>query len=148
MKASKSTIDVNEQFVGVLLSPLWWGGRSHPEMIEVDPNDEIEIRKIIRAEIVPHFSNYKNESQHKIKDSLRWLLNIGEKSSTQEVVHQSESLFVRIFSTNGYAIELPNEPKDFYFWLWDELFGSEKWQTNTDHYRRRADTAFINSLEL
>lgn len=148
MSATKPTIEVNEHFVAILLSPLWWGGRSHPEMIEVDPDDEIEIRKIIRAEIIPHYANYNNESKYKIKESLRWLLNTDEESSTNRVVQQSECLFVRIFSINGYAIELPKNPKSFYLWLWDELFGSEKWQTDICQYRRRADTTFINSLEL
>jgi hypothetical protein len=71
-------------------------------------------RLLIRQFIKPTFEALTNESQKACKDSLRYFLTTGHAPFDAILSAQQE-----------FPIDPPGDPKDFFIWIWEELFPNE-----------------------
>jgi hypothetical protein len=78
------------------------------------PDDENGTRRIIRLLIKPDFEGLRPEAQQQLKDSLRYYLTTEEADFYDILDLQYE-----------WPIEPPTNAKDFFLWIWDELFPNQ-----------------------
>lgn len=95
-------------------------------MLSLNPNDERVMRDFIRRRTVPCYRSASENFRLHVKESLRWILSGGYEREHPEADRSGfEELFAR---DQESCIEPPDNPRDFYLWLWEELFGDEPWQ--------------------
>lgn len=95
-------------------------------MLSLNPNDEQMMRNFLRKRTVPCYQATGESFRTHVKESLRWMLSGGYEREHPEAQRSSfEDLFA---SDQESCIEPPDNPRDFYVWLWEELFGNEPWQ--------------------
>ena len=81
--------------------------------IGTDPNDEVEVKKLIRSWIVPSLYAYERQKP----------LLFSELKAALEEVLNSESIQVSdIFYNDDNLFEMPDVPKNYYCWVWEVLF--------------------------
>lgn len=107
---------VNPVFIDYLLNPLVGGADSDEETLKyrnVDPNDEIAIKMIIKSVLKPEFEQQPNAFKEASKKALSYYL-------TTDKIN-----FGRVFNSNLLAFDHPTNPKDFFYWIWEIFFGEE-----------------------
>lgn len=105
------------------------------ELSDADVNNEEEVRAIIREKVVPHFQSYTEDSQRKIKDSLKYFICTNNPSID------------RLFPAFHLPFEPPESAQSFFSIVWEEFFGSTlKCSVDPDQYEEKNDDDFINSL--
>ena len=142
-------IEVNDYFVGVLLEVFAGFDSDYTEedLLKIEPDDYSEIDKILLDKVRPYYHEFSLDSQSKIKNSLKWLLNVGHESVLSDSNEIIGNRFEQVFASNLFAIDLPSNPKDFYVHLWSVLFDSESFQIeDVRRYQFRDDDNFVNSL--
>jgi hypothetical protein len=95
------------------------------------PDDERGIRQVIRSRIVREFTSLDDETQLACKNSLRYFLTTGNAPFDNILADQQE-----------WAIESSTDPKQFFIWVWQELFPSEDYRlTDTASWTERNDAS-------
>ena len=123
-------------------------------MARIDPEDEIAIREVIRAYIVPDFHKLTEDSQQRCKQSLSYFLTTGDtpfaRSFADLALAGSLVTNTDWRSVNPFAEypEFPlavDDPFVFFKWLWDELFPGEDYHVQTDGWivENRRETAVL-----
>lgn len=109
---------VNGYFVERLLGPFtMMTDAERVENSSVEPGDEREVRGVIRSLLKPYFLRFDSRSQEIVKDSLRYLL-------ATDYEH-----FEDLFEMSMPPFDPPPEqPRLFFVWLWEELFGPEGYE--------------------
>ena len=104
-------------------------------MTKISPNDSRQLRELVRQQVVPHFSEFDEDSQQKMRNSLEYFL--GHKGSGLE----------RIFPAFHIPLEPPESARSFFAIVWDEIFGGPVPEAvdPTDFVTENSD-AFANSL--
>lgn len=136
---------VSESFLDSLLGPLY----GHPadvneRLIAIDANSQTQVTEVIRERIVPMWRRLDDRSQPIVKESLRWLLNEPQEAFELQRESPWEYLF---YSVGLYSLGLPDDPKQFFIWLWHELFGNETFlidDFSQYKYVSPNDPAYIN----
>jgi D-cysteine desulfhydrase family pyridoxal phosphate-dependent enzyme len=105
---------VNLHLVGLLLSSLDGLG-DVDEYVEayrsLDVNDANQVRSVIRREIVPIYLRLTERGRREVKLSLRYFLT------------KSHTNFSGLFGMMPFGP--PTNARDFFVWVWEELFGEE-----------------------
>jgi hypothetical protein len=95
---------------------------------DLDPNNENEVKRKITEILKPYFEGFDKDSQEKIKISLSYYLT---KSSID---------FGAIFDSLLLPFESPENPKNFFIWVWEVFFSKEDYHlNNTDQYIESKD---------
>lgn len=142
-------IEVNEAFVGALLGVF---SGSEPDLSEefllsIDPEDKDLVDQLLVDQIKPFYGDFTESSQRKIKESLRWLLNVGDTPQESPAGDKIGTLFEQVFYSNLIALKLPKNPKFFYLHLWKVLFGDEDYRIpELNRYVRNDTNEFVNNL--
>lgn len=142
-------IEVNESFVGALLGVFSGGepGLCDEYLLSVDPNNVDLIGRLLADQVKPFYEEYSCGSQAKIKESLRWLLNVGSSMQKSPSGEKIGSLFEQVFYSNMLALKLPDNPEQFYIQLWRVLFGGEDYSiADLKQYKRIDADDFVNNL--
>lgn len=80
---------------------------------DLNPNDEHAVKEMIRKYVVPAYFSFGPKSKEISKNSLQYFLSM-PKSSYQYT-----------FDRIGTPFDSPEEPRKFFIWVWQELFGEE-----------------------
>ena len=94
-----------------------------------DANDESEVKRVLNAQIKPCFMKFDRETQEHIKDTLQYYLSSIPNENTKERSH----FFSALFGMASPAFTDPGDPRLFFVWLWEVLYGSESYLI--DDYR-------------
>ena len=106
---------MNMGFIGALLSPLGMlYDNEIASLMKTDPNNEKQVKRVIDVLVLPRFERFSPESRTVVKNSLRFLLNDNSP--------ETKALIEDIFYDFSPPFRLPDDPKLFYQWLWNELF--------------------------
>lgn len=118
------TIIVNKRYIFHTLLPI--GGDRDDLFFKyqiLDINNENEVRGFIRDNLFQSFEKSSSLYKQGLKLALSYCLTT-DKGNV-------ESLYDSILP----PINLPDDPKLFFIWLWKELFGDSEWQMeNTSEY--------------
>jgi hypothetical protein len=110
---------INPYFITDLLSPIT-GLADDDEAVEkyreIDISDDYQYREIIEKEIRTYYDGLNNEKKEKIKQALNYYL------STSEID------FERVFESCLPPFAPPKKTRDFFVWIWEELFEGEIYQ--------------------
>ncbi len=105
--------EVSVSHIDALLSPLI-GLADDDEAVAkyrtINQNDASEVKAVIGATIRPYFDLYDTKSKGKAKDSLSYYLSL------------PGSDFERLYYSNLLPFDALDDPKNFFIWLWEELF--------------------------
>jgi len=102
---------VNPYLVSAALEPFLFLELNEADSIAaIDPEDEGGVRNCIRRLLVPYFLAFDAKSKSMIKDSLGYMLL------------QGSDKWEMLLAMNQSPLGLPDSPKRFFEWLWDELF--------------------------
>ena len=82
---------------------------------EVDPADEAQVRTMLSTYVRPEFESLPDPHRFAVRLSLSYFLSAGHSPSVLE--RPLDGLLASELNT-------PN-PKDFYIWLWEELFAGQ-----------------------
>lgn len=110
---------VNEVLVEYFLHPLSGGADSDSQYElykNVDVNDENQIKKIISETIKPEFDSKPLEFKEIAKRTLSYYL------TTDKIE------FGGVYDSNLIAFDHPDNPKNFFIWIWEVLFGNESYR--------------------
>jgi len=110
---------VNPYFLNELLSPIT-GLTDDDEAVilyqNMNLNDEAQYRKIIKDLFKPHFNGISEIVQQKSKLALSYYLS------------KDNYDFEGVFESCLPPFDPPKNPRDFFVWLWEELFGNEDYK--------------------
>jgi hypothetical protein len=124
-------IRVNPYFLHTSLEPLS-GLADDDEAVtqfrDLDPNNEQEVRSLIRRMILPHLLTLSPRNLERIKLAYQYYLS------------KTESNFERVFYSVLPPFDAPDEPRNFFLWVWKEWFPTEDFQINfLDRFDEQAD---------
>jgi hypothetical protein len=132
--------DVNIYFVTALLNPLTGGADDDEEVAlyrETDPDNEQQMRTVIRDRLKPYFKRFDVKSAEIAKASLQYLLS--DRSTD----------FLRLYGSCLLPISPPSEPRHFFEWLWNELFDGREYKLiSLDECRIDNDVHAPNLIQL
>lgn len=118
---------VNEWILRSLLDPL--GGTADidddksDQLQQIGNNNKAEVKEIIIKHIKPFFESKSDEFKKKAKDSLSFFLTTDQTD------------FGYLFDSCLIAFDHPNNPKDFFIWIWEILFPNESFKIdNTENF--------------
>lgn len=122
---------VNPHFLDVFLGPIT-GLADDNESIEyykdVELRTEAQYKAVIKETLVEHFHNLEEVVKKKAKISLSYYL-------TKPAVD-----FERVFYSLLPPFDAPSDPRDFFVWIWEELFIGESYKlADVDSYKVVAD---------
>lgn len=79
----------------------------------VDPGNEEHYRAIIREFFVKDFASYSDVKKERTKLALRYYLS------------KKDVDFSGFFNACMPPFDPPNDPRDFFLWIWEEIYGDE-----------------------
>ena len=94
--------------LGPFCSPI---DEEYERLMQVDMNDGNQLVDLLQEYIVPHVSEYDEESQELIKDSLSYFIKAGSLN------------LERVFDAFHMPFEAPKDVSSFLNTLWSVLFG-------------------------
>ncbi|MDR2981212.1 MAG: hypothetical protein LBV12_03080 [Puniceicoccales bacterium] len=107
---------VNPYFLHVLLDPLT-GLADDEDAVEkfatLNPDDQHEVRTVIREMLTPNFENLPSQTQKRCKQALAYYLS------------KPDANFGRVYEACLPPFDPPKDPRDFFVWIWSELFPGE-----------------------
>jgi len=107
---------VNPYLLHTLLEPITGladDDASVQAFAKLDSNDESEMRAIIRNMIVPHALSLSRDAMKRVKLAYQFYLS------------KPDSNFERVFYSNLPPFDAPDDPRQFFLWIWDECFVGE-----------------------
>ncbi len=124
-------MNINKAFIDGFLFPIA-GGADIDEEIEkygdIDNNNEIEVKEIIAEKIKPNFENWSLNKQERARLALSYYLTTNKLD------------FRRKFDSYIPAFELPDNPHDFFKWIWEVIFPGENYEmSNWREYAEISD---------
>ncbi|MCC0566090.1 hypothetical protein HN020_15355 [Brevibacillus borstelensis] len=122
---------VNPHFLDLFLRPLT-GLADDDEAIayykEIELLTEEQYKAVIRETLVEHFNNLEEVEQRKSKLALSYYLT------------EAEIDFERVFYSLLPPFDAPSNARDFFVWLWEELFDGESFELkDAESYKVVAD---------
>ena len=85
---------------------------------KLNHNDETDVKLVIRYRILPVYYMKSNHFKENLKNSLKYYLSYEGFD---------DDIFKEIFYLASPAFDLTENSKDFFKWLWDELFEDENY---------------------
>ncbi|ELK38905.1 hypothetical protein BAG01nite_49530 [Brevibacillus agri] len=122
---------VNPHFLDVFLRPLT-GLADDDEAVahykEIELQTEQQYKAVIRETLVEHFNNLEEVEKRKSKIALSYYLT------------KPEIDFERVFYSLLPPFDAPPNARDFFLWLWEELFIGESFELiDVESYKVVAD---------
>lgn len=131
---------VNIHFVTALLDPLVGGADDDAEVARyrrLDPDNEKDVRDVIRNRLKPHFERFDEASKEMATRSLQYFLSKGHTD------------LARLYDSCLLPIAAPSDPRRFFVWLWEELFGNLPFRVeNLSQFQENNDIHGPNSIHL
>jgi hypothetical protein len=131
---------VNIHFVRALLDPLVGGADDDAEVARyrpLDPDKESGVRDVIRTRLKPYFDRFDVDSKEMARRSLQYFLS------------NPHTDFARVYDSNLLPIAAPSDPRKFFVWLWQELFGDEPFGVeDLGEFQENNDIHGPNSIRL
>ena len=110
---------VNPYFLHSLLDPLTGladDDEAMEEFSEFNSNDTSASRELIRKMIVPHCESMGAAIRERVQLAYRYYLSV------------DSSDFERVFESVLPPFDPPENPRDFFVWIWEECFPQEPYQ--------------------
>ena len=82
----------------------------------VCPDDVEFFRALIRSEVCPYLARLTSSEQEGLRLAMRYCL-----TSTE----YTDSVFRAVFESSMIPLPLPEHPRDFFLWVWEECFPGE-----------------------
>lgn len=106
------------------------------DQIDIDPGDKDGYKKLISTVLKPHFISLPKIIQVECKINLSYFLTTDKNE-----------FFIGVFASNLLPFDPPTKPKDFFIWLWEELFPNEDYiLQDPKKYRLSKDVYEIDRL--
>lgn len=113
---------VSIQYIEELLSPLI-GEADNDNFFnkyvdysyDLDGNDVKIVKEILLSEISPYWNTKDDCSKNRMKKSLSYYLTTNKVN------------FGRLYDSNLLPFNHPDNPRDFFVWLWEILFPEESY---------------------
>jgi hypothetical protein len=106
---------MNGYLLGSLLGPF--AGMSDEERDEaykrIEPNDEDAVKRLISTTLKPNFDRQDDQSQAVLRENLSYFLTAGS------------DFWRAIYEMYMPPIDPPDDPRQFFVWLWEVLFPGE-----------------------
>lgn len=122
---------VNPYFLLDLLGPITGRGDDDEEVEKykyIDSSDETHYKIIIKEIFVDYYLGLTKHNQGKAKLALSYYLS------------KSDLDFERIFESCLPPFDPPNDPRDFFVWIWEALFNGESYEIDpSEKYKIVAD---------
>ena len=120
-------LTVNPYLIHQLMAPLT-GLADDDEAVVfydyVNPSNEEHYRAIISELIVKYFSNLSDAKKERTKFALKYYLS------------KKDSDFDSAFDACLPPFEPPDNTRNFYVWIWEEIYGNEYFEiTDMDKYK-------------
>ena len=125
-------IEVNPYYLHAMLGPFAGLADDDEAVIKygaINPNDEYEIKNLIRTSLKPNFKCFNEQSQQLSKQTLQYYLS------------KPTYNFERVFDSLLPPFDHPDEARNFFLWVWDELFPEE-------NYRVKDITAYVEIIDI
>ena len=107
---------MNPYFLHTLLEPLS-GLADDDDAVQayanLDSNDETQMRAIIREMIVPLALSLSTGAKERVKLAYQFYLS------------KPDAKWDRVFYSTLPPSDAPNDPRQFFVWIWDECFSGE-----------------------
>ena len=107
---------VKPYFVHTLLEPIT-GLAEDDDAVrtygDLDSNDESQMRRVIREIIVPHELALSMGAKERVKLAYQFYPS------------KPDADFKRVFYSNLPPFDAPDDPRQFFLWIWDECFSGE-----------------------
>lgn len=139
---------VDERFLYWIVSPLErhvdCDVDEYPELNVpgLNSNDSEEVKhRVIKRYLVPWYESWTEESQTLLKNSLRYFLNV-PSPMTQ---YGGGPLFMRIIGSGNWAFPDPDDSREFFVWIWEELYEPEDYKENDLSCYKEVDIEKINA---
>ena len=132
----------NPWFINVLNHP--WGGVEECDaddpliqpFLALDPDDEGQMRAMIRQLIVPYFRRVNPEGQQRIRQALAYCLSLPADKFP----------FYRFLQSAIPPFRMPCDPRVYYLWCWEECFPGELYQVNTAEWEYAPNCNEVNDV--
>jgi hypothetical protein len=114
---------VNPYFLHTLLEPITGLADDDDAVIQyrsLDPNDEGSVRQVIRELIVPHARSMPDKLCERVKLAYRYYLS-------KELSAENDVRFDRVFDSILPPFDAPDDPRQFFIWIWEECFPGESY---------------------
>lgn len=109
-------IQVNPDLIAGLLGPFI-GLADDDDAFELyrslDCNDEGQVKQLIRQHVRKNFNKYSEKGQNRIKLTLKYALS------------NNDFPFHDVYYGSLLPFDAPSNPRDFFVWIWEELFPDE-----------------------
>jgi len=129
---------VNPYFLRKLLDPIAGLADDDESVIyyqNMNKNNEVQYRKIIKDILKPYFEGINEIVQQKSKLALSYYLS------------KDKFDFESVFESCLPPFDPPEDPRDFFVWIWEELFGDEDYKIlNIESYKENPDIHEPNRL--
>jgi hypothetical protein len=130
---------VNPHFLDVLLRPLIGladDDEATAHFSTLDPDSAEQVRHVIRTTLAPAYVSLPEEMREPCKTALAYYLS------------RPDTDFERIFDACLPPFSAPQTPRDFFVWLWRELFGEEDYtRCVADGFREIDDIEEPNRID-
>lgn len=127
---------VNPYFLHSLLAPLAGLADDDEAIIryrDFNPNDEPSVRQVIRELLVPHARTLSGAVRDRVKLAFRYYL-------TKELSPERDVRLDRVYYSILPPFDAPDDPRQFFLWVWEECFPGEKCHLNDlDNYTEVRD---------
>lgn len=121
---------VNEIFIDYIMGPLAGSAQNEEQCRQygdIDVNDEAAVKAAIHDAIKAKFDLQPVEFKILAKTSLAYYLTTDKVS------------FEKIFDSLSMAFQRPKNAKSFFIWVWEVLFGSERYELKNWKYYEVVD---------
>ena len=122
---------VNRRWVEIPLWPLAGlgdaGGEDSAPFEDILPHEKARYLGVIQEHILPYMARIDAASMEKLKRSLAYYLNL------------PDTPWGAICETLYMPFENPEDPRDFFLWIWEEAFPGESWAVNVNNFEVNDD---------
>lgn len=110
---------INKGFLSTIISGVSFIDVDGAEDVfrDVDYNDELEMKKVIRYRLFVDYCSYNKKAKACFKNTLASYLSNDVKNEE----------YMRIFEVNFPSLNLPDNPRLFFVWMWEEFYGKESY---------------------
>lgn len=126
------SLHILASLLGPLCSP---DDEDWARIASIEPSDNVALAELVRERVLPHFNEFDQESQSKMRDSLEFFLGA------------ADSEIERVFPAFHIPIEPPESARNFFSIVWLELFDvSAPSAVDSSLFVRDNSDMFVNSL--
>ena len=113
---------VDKEYITDMLQSICFYDQDVFESIlyKIDKNNEEEVKLVIRYKVLLDYDQRPKQFQTIFKSTLRYYLTY----------NTSDKEFLEIYNKATPSLEISDKPRNFFLWLWEEIFKKENYHVN------------------